>query len=292
MDDAPVELRRAPRRAPVDEAALVLEASGLHPQVLSGPEGFALWVPALEANAARAALAAFERENPPPARPAPPPPALDPAAIPHALGVVAALLAFFLVTGARRAGVVWFERGAADAARVRAGELWRTVTALTLHADLPHVVGNAAAGALFLAGVFRVFGFGVGAALVLLSGAAGNLANAVLRPGPHEVVGASTAVFGALGLLAGRGLVLGRGSGLRGRRAFVPVAAALALLAMIGTEGERADVWAHGFGLAAGLGLGALASGLGATIGSPRTQRLGGAAALAGIAGAWALALR
>lgn len=292
MDDALVELRRARRRAPVDEAALVLEASGLHPQVGSGPEGFALWIPALEANAARAALAAFEHENPPPAWPPPAPAVLDPAAIPHALALAAALLAFFLVTGARRAGAAWFERGAADAARVRAGEAWRAVTALTLHADLPHVAGNAVAGALFLAGVFRAFGFGVGAALVLLSGVAGNLANAILRTGPHEVVGASTAVFGALGVLAGRGLVLGRGRGLRGRRAFVPVAAALALLAMIGTEGERVDVWAHGFGLAAGLGLGALASGLDAALASPRAQRLGGAAAVAGVVAAWALALR
>lgn len=287
-------LRRARRRAPVDEAALVLEASGLHPRIAGGAEGFTLVVAPDEAAPAQAALAAFERENPRP-QPAPAPapaPRLDPLAGTHALAVAAALLAFFAVTDARRPDAIWFARGAADAARIVAGEPWRAVTALTLHADFGHVVGNAVAGALFLAGVFRVFGFGVGGALVLLAGAGGNLCNAWLRSAPHEVVGASTAVFGALGLLAGRALVAGRGRGVRGRRAFVPIAAALALLAMIGTEGERVDVWAHGFGLAAGLGLGALASGLGATIGSPRTQRLGGAAALAGIAGAWALALR
>jgi membrane associated rhomboid family serine protease len=291
-DDALVELRRARRRAPVDEAALVLEASGLHPRVGGGPDGFALCVPAIEEHAARAALAAFADENPPAPPPATPAPVLDPSATAHALAVVAALIAFFTVTGARRAGVVWFDRGAADAARLRAGEAWRAVTALTLHADPGHVLGNAAAGALFLAGVFRAFGFGAGAALVLLAGTIGNLMNAALRAGPHEVVGASTAVFGALGLLAGRGLVLGRLRGLRGRRAFVPVAAALALLAMIGTEGERVDVWAHGFGLVAGVALGALASGLGAAATSRAAQRIGGAAAVAGIVGAWALALR
>ncbi|HSJ98252.1 MAG TPA: rhomboid family intramembrane serine protease, partial [Myxococcota bacterium] len=239
MDDDFVVLRRARRRSPVDEAALVLEASGLHPLVEAGADGFALAVAAVEAPAARAALAAFERENPAPAPAAPPAPTLDPVAVPHALALAASLVAFFAVTGARRSGAVWFDRGAADAARVLAGEPWRIVTALTLHADFGHVLGNAVAGALFLAGVFRVFGFGVGAALVLLAGAGGNLWNAALRAGPHEVVGASTAVFGALGLLAGRALVAGRVRGLRGRRAFVPVAAALALLAMIGTEGER-----------------------------------------------------
>lgn len=287
-----VVLRRSRRRTPVDEAALVLEASGLHPLVASGSEGFALLVAADEAAAAREALAAFEDENPAPL-PAPrPAPLFDRIALPHALAVSAALIGFFALTGVRRPGSLWFERGAADAARLTSGEPWRAVTALTLHADFGHVVGNAVAGALFLAGVFRAFGFGVGAALVLLAGAGGNLWNAALRAGPHEVVGASTAVFGALGVLAGRALVLGRLRGLRGRSAFVPIAAALALLAMIGTEGERVDVWAHGLGLAVGVPLGAAAARLGPRLAAPPIQRAAGAATLAALAGAWALALR
>jgi rhomboid protease GluP len=292
MEDVPVELRRARRRAPVDEAALVLEASGLHPFVEGGSEGFALFVPAEEAAAAHAALAAFARENTAPEVVRPPAPVLDPHAAGHALAVAAALLAFFLVTGVRRPDAIWFARGAADATLVLGGEPWRVVTALTLHADLGHVLGNAAAGSLFLAGVFRVFGLGAGGALVLLAGSGGNLWNAAARAGPHEVVGASTAVFGALGVLAGRALVARRGLGLRGRRAFVPVAAALALLAMIGTAGERVDVWAHGLGLAVGLPLGAGAAWLGAGLGAPAVQRAAGALAAATIAGAWALALR
>lgn len=290
MEEALVELRRASRRSPVDEAALVLEASGLRPRIESGAGGFVLLVPAEEEAAAAAALAAFARENRTPEAPPPPAPVLDPHAAGHALAVAAALLAFFLVTGVRRPDAVWFARGAADAARVLGGEPWRVVTALTLHADLGHLAGNAVAGSLFLAGVFRVFGLGVGAALVLLAGSAGNLSNAALRAGAHEVVGASTAVFGALGVLAGRALVVGRGQGLRGRRAFVPLAAALALLAMIGTAGERVDIWAHGLGLAAGVPLGAGAAGLGR--GAKAVQRTAGALALAMVAGAWALALR
>lgn len=290
MDDPLVELRRARRRTPVDEAALVLEASGLHPRIEPGAAGFALLVPADEVDAAGAALAAFVRENEAPERTRPPAPALDPHAAGHALAVTTALFALFVVTGVRRPDTVWFARGAADAARILAGEPWRAVTALTLHADLGHLVGNGVAGALFLAGVFRVFGLGVGAALVLLAGGAGNLGNAALRTGAHEVVGASTAVFGALGLLAGRALVAGRSHGLRGRRAFVPVAAALALLAMIGTAGERVDIWAHGLGLAAGLPIGACAAWLGPA--GPIVQRVAGALAFATIAGAWVLALR
>ena len=45
------------------------------------------------------------------------------------------LLAFFAVTGPRAAGADWFAAGASDAERVLHGEWWRTITALTLHAD-------------------------------------------------------------------------------------------------------------------------------------------------------------
>src|SRR5229473_2344802 len=55
------------------------------------------------------------------------------------------LLWSFTVTGTPAAGSPWFERGAAAAGRILAGEPWRAVTALTLHADVVHVVGNAVA---------------------------------------------------------------------------------------------------------------------------------------------------
>lgn len=292
MDDR-IALRIAPRRSHADEWALVLEASGLHPVVARTTLGWEVFVPTAEEQAARATLDAFERENPDPEPPHRGAEALDPAAIAHALTIAAALLAFFLVTGTRRPEAIWFERGAGDAVKILGGEPWRVVTALTLHADLAHVVSNMVAGALFLAGVFRVFGFGAGAALVLASGALGNALNASLRSSPHSVVGASTAVFGALGLLAGRSLARGRARGLRGRAAFLPIAAALALLAMIGTEGERVDFWAHGFGLALGIALGAAAAAIrDRTLRGAALQRSAGVLALAALAGAWVLALR
>lgn len=292
MDDL-TALRTAERRSRADEWALVLEASGLHPVAARTALGWAVFVPAAEVETARAALETWERENP---RVEPTPrntDALDSSPIAHALTVAAALLALFLVTGPRRPDAIWFERGAADAVQVLGGEPWRVVTALTLHADVGHVVGNAVAGSLFLAGVFRVFGFGAGSALVLATGAFGNGLNAAMRGSEHIVVGASTAVFGALGLLAGRGLARGRARGLRGRAAFLPIAAALALLAMIGTEGERVDFWAHGFGLAVGIGLGAVATALRTrSLARPVLQRGAGALTLAILVGAWVLALR
>jgi rhomboid protease GluP len=291
-DGAVVALRTTRRRAQVDEWALVLTAEGLHPQVLGGATGFVLSLPADEVGRAETALAAWQRENQPPPPP-PERPALDRRPAAHALLVASALLASFAATGpAGSASSALGAAGAADAAAIRAGAWWRTITALTLHADVPHVVGNALAGALFLAAVFRALGPGVGAALVLAAGALGNLADAVGRRGDHATIGASTAVFGALGLLVGATVVTRRGA-RAGRALVLPIAAGLGLLAMLGTEGEHVDIWAHALGLAAGVPLGAGAARLPTRWLARRPlQWAAGTAAAAAIALAWWLALR
>jgi membrane associated rhomboid family serine protease len=287
-----VPLRVARRRRRAEEWALVLAAEGLAAKVSRGPSGFVLGVAPEDADRALAAIEAYERENPasPSSRETSQPPA-DPAPLRVALGVSGALLAFFALTGPRDPVSPWFERGSAHAERILAGEIWRTVTSLTLHADLGHVAANAIIGALFLTAVCRALGPGLGCALVLLAGATGNLANALFRGPLHDSVGASTAVFGAVGLLGGLGVGRRHRGGMRGRRAWVSVAAALGLLAMLGTAGERVDLWAHFFGLALG-GL------LGIPIGfaahcrpAAGLQWLIGGAALATLLTCWALAL-
>ena len=118
------------------------------------------------------------------------------------------------------------------------------------------------AGGLFLSLWFRVLGPGVGALLVLAAGALGNVLNAGLQSSGHVSVGASTAVFGTVGLLAGAAALRREGRPVRRHPAWVVVAAALALLGMLGTGGERTDIWAHAFGLVAGGLLGAAAAAL------------------------------
>jgi rhomboid protease GluP len=292
---AEVPVRVAGRRRAADEWALVLAAEGLAPRIWRTPEGFAVGVAAPDRERAAALLDAYERENPIPAKPAPAAPAAAPpgAGAPLAAGLTAAaLLAFFAVTGPRDPSVAWFARGAADAQWIRAGEIWRTVTALTLHADLTHVVANAAIGAFFFAAVFRTLGAGLGGALLLLGGAAGNFANAALHASAHRSVGASTAVFAAVGLLGGLAVTRRWRRGLRGGRVWIPGAAALALLAMLGTAGERVDLWAHASGLAAGGTLGLAVGALVRRPPSAPAQWLLGAAALTALLGCWALALR
>ena len=255
MSEAPdVPLRVARTLELAEEWALVLSADNLSPSVRGGREGFVLAVPADEVERAARVLSAYESENRAQASKRGGPPASGHAGA--GLTVSAALLAFFLVTGPRNPAVSWFERGSADAERILHGELFRTVTALTLHADLGHALANALAGALFLSAVCAALGPGLGCALVLLAGAGGNLINAWVQ-GPHHVaVGASTAVFGAVGVLTGLGVARRRRREAFGRRAWMPVAAGFAILAMLGTAGERVDLWAHLFGLLVGAALG------------------------------------
>lgn len=290
--DEGVVLRVSRRRAQVDEWVLVLSAEALPTRVTGSPEGFVIEVAANDLSRAEHALSVWQSENqrvPVPKEPAP----IDAHAGFHAIVVAGFLLALFAATGpAGRSSSAIGARGSAESDRIVSGEIWRVITALTLHADIAHVLGNATAGALFLSGVFHAFGFGVGGALALAAGALGNLVNALVQTPSHATIGASTAVFGALGLLVGRAVVLRRSS-LRRRPVWLPIGAGLALLAMLGTEGERVDFWAHGLGLAAGMALGALASMLPARWFASRALQMSvGASALAAIAIAWAFALR
>ena len=287
-----VPVRVAYTRRAADEWALVLVAEGLAPRVWRAPEGFAVGVVAHDLDRAAAALDAYDQENPPDrTRDSDHTPPGDGAFL-AGLGASTALFVFFTITGPRDPGVRWFAHGAADSARIGDGELWRTVTALTLHADLTHVAANAAIGAWFFTAVCRALGPGLGGALLLLAGAGGNFANAVLHGAGHSSVGASTAVFAAVGLLGGLAVTRRRRQGLRGRHAWIPVAASIGLLAMLGTAGERVDLWAHASGLAVGGVLGLAAGRIWRRPPSAAAQWGLGVAALAVLLGCWSLALQ
>ena len=177
-----------------------------------------------------------------------------------------ALAAFFLVTGpaARQSG--WFQRGTAVTELVLTSEPWRAVTALTLHADTAHLLGNAISGTVFASAVHRRLGPGGGTLAILAAGALGNVANAIYHvalgePG-HRSIGASTAIFAAIGLLAATQLFLNRKkeSGERGFLSWAaPIVGGLALLGALGAGGARTDLGAHMFGLAAGVVIGLVA---------------------------------
>ena len=254
-----VELRRARDRRLLEEATLVLAATGVPHRLEMEERRWRLLVPASEAPAARAELARYEEENRPPVRMRPRLHIFDSGWV----GVLVYLLLIWLLPnleGRSAFGWHWQEIGLMDAELVRDGQWWRAITALTLHADLGHLAGNSFFGALFGLFVGRFLGTGFGWLLVLLGGFLGNLANAWLQTPPFASLGASTATFAALGLI---GAFVWRRGFLRSgdwRRNFAPLFAAIALLAYTGIGGERTDVLGHFLGFAAGAVGGLLAS--------------------------------
>jgi membrane associated rhomboid family serine protease len=258
MEGPGTAVRVTSSRQRADEWAVVLAAADISSWTRHRLDGWALIVAPTEATAALDALDEYDREN-----------SSAPIVVGdgvtrsrHATVIGAAvallLIGFFAVTGSRAPRSPWFERGGADAERIMAGQWWRTVTALTLHADAVHVLGNAVAAALLITAVCRALGPGVGLWLLLLAGAGGNLLTAAAHGVHHTSVGASTAIFGAIGVLAALRIMTSRRVGSRPGKSWTAVAASLALLALLGA-GPNADLLAHLFGLLVGAGLGLIA---------------------------------
>jgi rhomboid protease GluP len=291
MEDlAGTAVRVTRERHQADEWAVVLAAGSIPHRLRLRLDGWALIVAAGDAEAAREALDAYDRENsadtvdvgadiPVPVRGA--------AAVGVAVGLL--LIGFFAVTGTRANGSVWFERGDASAERIVAGEWWRTVTALTLHADAPHVLGNAAASVVLVGAVSQQLGPGVGLWLLLLAGAGGNALTAVAHGAHHNSVGASTAMFGAIGILAAT-RVMSRERRPAARKLWTVVAASLALLALLGTSPD-ADFLAHLFGLLLGGVLGLVTARALSRPLRPSAQWTLAVAVLVLVVGAWLRAL-
>ena len=98
-------------------------------------------------------------------------------------------------------GVDWNSNGAMEAGKVVDGQWWRCLTALTLHVDAGHLIANLVFGVLFGLIAGRILGGGVAWLGMVIAGALGNFANALMRAPTHMSIGASTAVFAALGMI-------------------------------------------------------------------------------------------
>lgn len=186
----------------------------------------------------------------------------------------------------------WVAIGSAQADKILDGQWWRLVTALTLHADWAHLSSNLAIGGIFVIFLCRELGSGLAWSLLLSAGLLGNLVNACLQSPGHSSVGASTAVFGAVGILASLSLVRYRHQ--LQHRWPLPVAAALALLAILGTEGKNTDLGAHLFGFVYGGFLGLITEYLVGRHGRPGAvlNALLALLSVTVVVGAWWLALQ
>ncbi|MHB8814636.1 MAG: rhomboid family intramembrane serine protease [Steroidobacteraceae bacterium] len=291
MIDAGVEVYRSFWRRDCEDRAFMLGAVGIASAIVARGDDFGLEVAEPDAHRALAQLTQYEAENRPP-QPQPPPPPLHRNAWAGCLGYAAWLLGVAYVISNGLVRLDAFHTGELDAARVQAGQWWRAWTALTLHLSGPHLAANLAAGVWFgyLAG--RQLGVGVAWLLIVTGGGIANLLEGLFGPPWHQSVGASTAVFTALGLMSAFTWRERLRLPQRWVQRWGPLVAGICLLGWLGTAGKETDIMAHllGFGIGLLLGASAALPAVSRRLHEAR-QWPAGLAAIAIMAAAWGLAL-
>ena len=273
------------------DRALVLAAIHIPYQLVDDGMSCVLVVPAEYSPRAVEELQLYEDENPP-VRPKPRKRIVYQDALPGVIGYVLVVCAVAWLAGYSFFGSNWFVAGRVDGTLIRDGEWWRTITALTLHSGVRHLLGNLVFGVFF--GIFagRLLGSGVAWLAVLLAAALGNTANTLLLDSTHRSIGASTAVFATLGILAGyvwRGQLMAQD---RWSTRYGPIIGGLALLMFTGTGDENTDIGAHLLGFVCGFTTGMLLTLIGKMPAPLRVQKAAGGIALGLIAISWLIALR
>ena len=250
-------VRRCATLGQAELYALILSAQGIELTIVQDAGDFSLIVAAEDASQAEKELAAHDLENqgqPTERKQISPAPANI-----EILLVYWMVLLFFFAAARRDAlSVQWLEAGSAQVGLIRAGQWWRTVTALFLHVSGTHLLNNLAFGTVFLLLLSQVLGPGMTSLAVVAAGAAGNALNALVRPAIHTSIGASTAIFAAVGLLAALRQDWRHGRMSSSLRDWVPLGGGLMLLALLGFSEGQTDILAHVFGFATGACLGLL----------------------------------
>lgn len=286
-----VEIFRSLRLPDCEQQVLILSAVGIHSWTTVRDGLFVVLVAASDAEAAVGHMQAVAREE----RIPPPKPVVVPSQ-PHPW-IGAAVYCLVLTGVAYAAGASlgtqdWIAAGHLHGSVIQQQQWWRVFTALTLHSDVGHLTGNLLFGSVLGYLAARILGNGVAWGLIVLSAAAGNLLDAFLLAQDHRSIGASTAVFAALGLLASHGWRSQDRSGMRWARRFGPLIAGVALLGFTGAGGERTDVVAHLAGFACGIVAGWISVRLSPErLKNPLLQWGGAALALGSLTLAWAVAL-
>ncbi len=286
IDDMRVVFESRNRRACADRS-LVLAAANIPHRIIDDPVSCALVVPAEYSAEAANELRLYDEENPPQQQPRRVQPYEYLDAVPGIAAYVVAVVVFAWLSWTSAFGQDWLAAGRIDGVLVRAGEWWRSITALTMHSGLRHLVGNLVFGAFFgwLAG--RLLGSGVAWAAVIVTAAGGNLLNTLLLESTHRSIGASTAVFAALGLTVGFVWAAKLMAQDRWAYRLGPIVGGLALLMYTGTGDENTDIGAHLMGFVSGFAGGIVLTRFRDRLGDPKLQRSAGIVAVAMLILAW-----
>jgi membrane associated rhomboid family serine protease len=287
-----VEIYRSFRLADCEHRAFLLYAVGIASEITPIGGEFVLFVAEETRDAALLELLRHEAEVRSASAPPPPPAKLHAYAWVGALGYGLVLLSCAWAAGESVFGQDWRAAGALRSSLSGGVEWHRLLTALTLHADVAHLIANLVFGVFFgyLAG--QLLGVGVAWLSILLGAVLGNLLDSLLMPTYGASIGASTAVFATLGLVAAHSWRRREDPRMRWAQRFAPLVAGVALLAFTGAGDENTDVIAHVTGFISGAVIGVLhAWKAPAWLESSGTQVATGAATLALIAWAWSAAL-
>jgi len=274
------------------DRALVLTSIQIPHQLIDDGGSCAIVVPALYSAQASSELQLYDEENPPViSKPVQRIEYQD--AVPGLVGYVLVICMVAGMAGYSFFQSNWFVAGRVDGELIRNGEVWRLFTALTLHSGVKHLLSNIIFGVFFGLFAGRLLGSGVAWLAIVLAAASGNALNTLLLDPAHRAIGASTAVFAALGIIAGyvwSGQLMSQSQNRWSNR-YGPIVGGLALLMYTGTGGENTDIGAHFFGFACGFGAGLILTRLGTIPKDPRAQLKAGAIAFGLIFGSWIIAL-
>ncbi len=290
LDDWTVVFEHHARR-PCMDRALVLASLGIEHEIVESDQRYMIVVPGELVEKAKFEIWQYEAENKSDNKPGP---VIQPVYQDAVPGVVAYVLVICLVAwlaGTGAFGYDWLGAGRVDGERIREGEWWRSFTALTLHGGMKHLLSNLGFGAVFglLAG--RVAGSGVAWLSIVIASGAANILNTILLESSHRSIGASTAVFAALGLVSGfvwRGKLTAQD---RWPYRIGPIVGGIALLAYTGTGDANTDIGAHLTGFAGGFTAGILLIRVADKLHDKRLQMMSGFSAIAIIVVSWIVAL-
>ena len=291
MDEGWTVIFDSTSRQACNDRALVLTSLKIPYEILSDDIRYMLAVPVEVEEKAKYEIWQYDKENQPVPRHKPKlvPEFQNP--VPGVIGYIVIVCLVAWLAGESVFNRDWVAAGRVDGQLIRQGEWWRTLTALTLHSGLRHIAGNIGFGAVFgiLAG--RLFGSGLTWFCVVVASGFANILNTLLLASDHKSIGASTAVFAALGLIAGfvwRAKLMAQD---RWAYRLGPIVGGIALLAYTGTGGPNTDIGAHLAGFVCGFGFGMLLTFLPKIPSSRQFQLLCGASAVAILTIAWAVAL-
>lgn len=232
----------------IRDESLVLLSQGISHRIEHSEEGpFQIFVEPEKRRMAQFQIRLYHRENPP--RDENPPLPLKFTLQPLwvlLIPIVCTLLDFSDIS------IQMHNAGIADASKILRGEWWRTITAMTLHADSRHLASNLVSGFLALSLLHYRIPLAKLVPFLAVASAVANFFVALTVQTSFRSLGFSGFVFATIGCLAviEFRLMPRETHGLL--RRFAPLCGAASLAVFLGL-GENADILGHLYGFIAGL---------------------------------------